>query len=158
MPRLSLAARFPGAMSEFVAWGLAQIGRAMTAADEARARRTMWQTAKIFTSYFDRFDIMLSPVLAAPPLKIGHNRITGAEEFLFRILNAAKMPWLMKAALKAVEAKSFAFAGLYGAVQRDRPARHVRAPVLDAGRAAHRHPLRGKARRGRAAVAARAPA
>ena len=95
---------------EFVTWGLAQIGRAMTAADGARAKRIMWQTAKIFTSYFDRFDIMLSPVLAAPPLKIGQNRIKGAEELLFRLLNAAKMPWLMKAALKAVEAKSFAFA------------------------------------------------
>ncbi len=92
-------------------WALAQVGRAMMAGDEEeRARRVMWQATKALTSYFDRFDIMLSPVVAAPPLRIGQTKITGMEEIILRFVETVKLPWLMKATLKAVAAKSFAFA------------------------------------------------
>ena len=91
-------------------WALAQVGRAMMGASEERAKRVMWQATKAFASYFNRYDIMLSPVLATPPLKIGQNRITAAEEIFLRFMEAVKLPWLMKATLNAIAAKSFAFA------------------------------------------------
>ncbi len=103
--------REPGrADLESATWALAQLGRAMMGAEEERASRVMWQATKAFTSYFDRYDIMLSPVLAAPPLKIGETKITGIEEIVFRFLEAVKLPRLMKLVSKAVAAKSFAFA------------------------------------------------
>jgi amidase len=95
---------------EFATWSLAQVGRTMMGADEARATRFIWHATKVFTSYFDRFDIMLSPVLAAPPLKIGQNAVTAIEEIVLRLAGATKVPWLMKTILKAVAARSFAFA------------------------------------------------
>ncbi len=95
---------------EFSTWSLGRVGRVMLRADEERAKRYIWQAAEAFTSYFDRFDIMLSPVLAAPPLKIAQNRLTGLEEIALRIVTSLKRPWLMKALLKAIAGKSFAFA------------------------------------------------
>jgi amidase len=92
-------------------WALAQVGRAMMGGEEEeRARLAMWQATKALTSYFNRFDIMLSPTLAAPPLKIGETRLTGTEDIILRFVSAMKLPWLVKATLKAVAAKSFAFA------------------------------------------------
>ena len=76
---------------ESATWALAQVGRVMMGADEERATRFMWQATKVFTSYFDRFDIMLSPVLAAPPLKIGQNAVTGIEEIVLRFAGATKV-------------------------------------------------------------------
>ncbi len=91
-------------------WGLAKVGSAMAAADKARARRAIWKAAKAFASYFERFDIMLSPALAQPPLRIGQNRITGTEKCVMRVVDALQSPWLKKALLRAMAARSFAFA------------------------------------------------
>jgi Asp-tRNA(Asn)/Glu-tRNA(Gln) amidotransferase A subunit family amidase len=43
-------------------------------------------------------------------LKIGQNAVTGIEEIVLRLAGATKVPWLMKTILKAVAARSFAFA------------------------------------------------
>ncbi|MGO9547254.1 MAG: amidase [Rhodomicrobium sp.] len=91
-------------------WGLAKVGSAMSAADKARARRSIWKAAKAFASYFERFDIMLSPALAQPPLRIGQNRITAKERIVMRVVDALQSPWLKKALLRAMAARSFAFA------------------------------------------------
>ncbi len=95
---------------ELSTWSLGRVGRVLLGAGEERARQFMWQAAKAFSSYFDRFDIMLSPVLATLPLKIGQNRLTGLEEIALRIANGLNRPWLMKALLKAIAPKSFDFA------------------------------------------------
>jgi Asp-tRNA(Asn)/Glu-tRNA(Gln) amidotransferase A subunit family amidase len=95
---------------EYATWGLANVGGAMTDADKSRARRTIWNAAKVFTAFFERYDILLSPVLAQPPLRIGQNNITGLEKAAMHTTNALHVPWLMKALLHAIAAKSFAFA------------------------------------------------
>jgi Asp-tRNA(Asn)/Glu-tRNA(Gln) amidotransferase A subunit family amidase len=95
---------------EAASWGLAQAGRALTGAHEDRAKRIMWQATKAFTAYFDRYDIMLSPTLAAPPLRIGETRVTPAEEIALRFIEAVKLPWLTMATLKSISAKTYAFA------------------------------------------------
>src|SRR5262249_19776566 len=64
---------------EYATWGLANVGGAMKEADKSRARRTIWNAAKVFTAFFERHDILLSPVLAELPLRIGQNSITGVE-------------------------------------------------------------------------------
>jgi amidase len=95
---------------EAATWGLAGVGSVMNDADKAQARRALWKGAKAFAAFFDRYDILLSPVLAQPPLRIGQNRVTGAEKIAMRITDMLKSPRLMKALLRAVAAKSFAFA------------------------------------------------
>jgi amidase len=95
---------------EYATWGLGNVGGAMSDADKSRARRAIWNAAKTFAAFFERYDILLSPVLAQPPLRIGQNRITGVEKAAMHITNALRAPWLMKALLRAIAAKSFAFA------------------------------------------------
>jgi amidase len=95
---------------EYATWGLANVGGAMTDSDKSRARRTIWNAAKAFTAFFERYDILLSPVLAQPPLRIGQNRITAKEKAAMHMTDVLRVPWLMKALLRAIAAKSFAFA------------------------------------------------
>jgi amidase len=95
---------------EYATWGLANVGGAMTDADKSKARRTIWNAAKTFAAFFERYDILLSPVLAKLPLLVGQNRITGVEKAAMHISNTLRVPWLMKALLRAIAAKSFAFA------------------------------------------------
>ncbi len=95
---------------EAATWGLANAGGAMNATDKARARRAIWKASKTFAAYFDRYDIMLSPVLAQPPLRIGQNRLRGTEKFVMRIAEKLNSPRLKKALLRAIAAKNFAFA------------------------------------------------
>jgi Asp-tRNA(Asn)/Glu-tRNA(Gln) amidotransferase A subunit family amidase len=82
----------------------------MTAADKSRARRAIWKASKTFAAYFDRYDIMLSPVLAQPPLRIGQNRLRGMEKFAMRVAETLNSARLKKALLLAIAARSFAFA------------------------------------------------
>jgi Asp-tRNA(Asn)/Glu-tRNA(Gln) amidotransferase A subunit family amidase len=95
---------------EYATWGLANVGGAMTDGDKSRARRTIWNAAKAFAAFFERYDILVSPVLAQPPLRIGQNRITAIEKAAMHITDTLRAPWLMKALLRAIAAKSFAFA------------------------------------------------
>jgi amidase len=95
---------------EYATWGLANVGAAMSDADKSRARRTIWNSAKAFAAFFERYDILLSPVLAQPPLRIGQTRVTAVEKAAMQLTAALRIPWLMKALLRAIAAKSFAFA------------------------------------------------
>ena len=95
---------------ELGTWRLAAAGGVMAATDKERARRALWKAAKAYTAFFNRYDILMSPVLAAPPLRIGENRITAGEKLLMLIVKATQSPWLMKALMHALAAKSFAFA------------------------------------------------
>jgi amidase len=95
---------------ELTTWTLAKAGDLMTGMDRERARSVIWQASKSFTEFLEKYDILMSPVLAAPPLKIGQNQVTGSEKIAMRIAGGIGSPWLMKALLKAVAAKSFAFA------------------------------------------------
>ncbi len=54
--------------------------------------------------------MIMSPVLAAPPLRIGQNSPTEGEKIAMRVVKAIKSPWLMKSLMRSIAAKSFAFA------------------------------------------------
>jgi Asp-tRNA(Asn)/Glu-tRNA(Gln) amidotransferase A subunit family amidase len=95
---------------ELTTWTLASVGGVMGDADIERANAVIWKATKTFSDFFDGYDILLSPVLATPPLRIGQNSVTGPEKVAMRVVDTIKSPWLMKALLKAVAAKSFAFA------------------------------------------------
>lgn len=95
---------------ELATWTLGSVGAVMNITDMDRAKAAIWKATKTFSAFFDNYDILMSPVLAAPPLRIGQNKETGPEKLAMRVVGSIKSPWLMKALLKAVAAKSFAFA------------------------------------------------
>jgi Asp-tRNA(Asn)/Glu-tRNA(Gln) amidotransferase A subunit family amidase len=95
---------------ELTTWTLSSVGAVMSDADVARARTIIAQATQTVLSFFDRYDILISPTLAAPPLRIGQNTPTAPERMAMRAVLALKSPGLMKTLLKAVASKSFAFA------------------------------------------------
>lgn len=95
---------------ELTTWTLASVGRAMSDQDVSRARAVIAKATQAFTEFLDRYDVLVSPTLAAPPLTIGQNRTTRTEKIAMRLVGGINSPWLMKALLKQVAAKSFAFA------------------------------------------------
>lgn len=95
---------------ELESWMLGLVGKAMSDDDMAMARTVMWRTTKTFSIFLGRYDCLLSPVLAAPPLRIGQNHSTVPERLVMNVVAGVKSPWVLKTLLKAVAKKSFAFA------------------------------------------------
>ncbi len=95
---------------ELPTWALSIAGRAMTAADRERAKNTIAHATRVFEEFLQRYDIILSPVLATLPIHIGENRVKSSEAFAINFADTMKWPWVMKALLKAVAARSFDFA------------------------------------------------
>jgi Asp-tRNA(Asn)/Glu-tRNA(Gln) amidotransferase A subunit family amidase len=95
---------------EFATWMLAAAGGVISEADEAWAQAIIAKATRTFAEFFEKYDVILSPVLSALPLRIGENSLTAVEKITLRTVEGIGSPWLMKALLRAVAAKSFAFA------------------------------------------------
>jgi amidase len=95
---------------ELTTWTLASVGGVMGGTDRAQASGVIAGATKAFNDFLNSYDILLSPVLASPPLRIGQNSPTGTEKIAMRVVDGIKSPWLMKSLLKSIAAKSFAFA------------------------------------------------
>lgn len=95
---------------ELPTWTLARIGGVLSAADKAWAKAVIERDTKTFLAFSENFDIVMSPVLGSLPLRIGELRANAAETLAMRIVERLNSPRLMKALLKAIAAKNFAFA------------------------------------------------
>ncbi len=95
---------------ELSTWMLAGVGGAASKADAARAKSVIDRATQAYIRFSAGYDIVMSPVLAAPPLRIGQNSPTSSEKVAMKVAQGLQSPWLTKAILKAIAAKSFAFA------------------------------------------------
>ncbi len=67
---------------------LALLGRSMRAAELALAQRTLQAAARALVPFFQRFDVLLTPTLGAPPALLGAQQPTAAEQRLMRLVAA----------------------------------------------------------------------
>ena len=95
---------------ELPTWTLARIGSSLSATDKAWAEAVIERETKTFLAFSENFDIVMSPVLGSLPIRIGELRATAAESLAMRIVERLNSSHLMKALLKAIAAKNFAFA------------------------------------------------
>ena len=65
------------------------LGRSISAAAYAGAVRILQLTARTMAPFFERFDVLLTPTLAAPPVPIGSLQPTAAEQRLMRVLTSS---------------------------------------------------------------------
>jgi Asp-tRNA(Asn)/Glu-tRNA(Gln) amidotransferase A subunit family amidase len=112
---LDSAAQFVGREArredlELSTWMLAGVGAAASEADAAHARSVIDRATQAYLRFCGDYDIVMSPVLAAPPLRIGQNSPTSSEKVAMKVAQGLQSPWLTKSLLKAIAAKSFAFA------------------------------------------------
>ena len=93
-----LAGRPPRAADfEPATYSLGLLGRAISAAEYAIAARTLQLAARGMAPFFEQYDVLLTPTLAAPPALIGSLQPSAAETRLMRIVNAMNAGWLLKA-------------------------------------------------------------
>jgi amidase len=57
---------------EYVTWRSALAGKRLSAADYLQTLRTIHRTGRQVAPFFDRYDILLSPVLLQPPVPLGY--------------------------------------------------------------------------------------
>jgi amidase len=92
-------------------WALGLLSRALPAGGLAAALRHLERVGRAVGAFFERYDLWLSPTLAAPPPLIGALGPTARERTLLRVLGAFGSGRLLRAAglLEQVAADAFEF-------------------------------------------------
>ncbi len=86
------------AMFEPATWFLRQVASALTAADLERARTIIARATREVGRFFERYDVLVTPTLAFPPVRVGELALKPAERIALGILRRAPVrPVLLKA-------------------------------------------------------------
>lgn len=76
-------------------FGLGLFGTTFTAADHARAARELQVAAREVGRFFEGIDLLLTPTLSRPPVKLGELQPSAAEKLLIRTLGRLRAGWLL---------------------------------------------------------------
>ena len=87
------------------------LGRSLSAKDYAAAARYLQSWARGVGSFFERFDVLLTPTLASPPIRIGALQPTAAEKLAVSTIVELGAGWLLRATglTRTLAQKSFEF-------------------------------------------------
>jgi amidase len=95
---------------ELATWTLASVGAVVPETEKARAKAVIERATRVFLEFSENYDVIMSPVLGSLPLRIGQNSPTASEKVAMKVVDGLQSPWLMKAVMRAIAAKSFTFA------------------------------------------------
>ncbi len=73
---------------EVTTWALGLVGRHLRASDYANAVRTLQTAGRVIGRFFERYDLLLTPTLASPPVRVGELQPKPAERVALRVLGA----------------------------------------------------------------------
>src|SRR6185436_10774697 len=92
-------------------WALALLGRALSAADFANATRYLQRVGRGIGTFFEKYDVLLTPTLASPPVLIGSLQPPPSEMLPVRALGRLNAGGLLKAlgAIDSAASKVFDF-------------------------------------------------
>ncbi len=92
-------------------WALAMLGRAIKGRDYVLAVRRLHATGRVSGAFFQKYDVLLTPTLAEPPIPIGTLQINSLERFLLTLVGPFDAGWLLNAIgiVKPIAAKTFDF-------------------------------------------------
>ena len=93
-------------------WLLALLGERYTAGDFALAARVLRRTSRVFAPFFARYDVLLTPTLGKPPLRVGELLPKGFEMAMLKTLVRLRAGSTLKAlgALKKLADDAWSFA------------------------------------------------
>jgi amidase len=93
-----LAGRKPRAADfEPATYSLGLLGRSLSAGAYAAAANRLQLAARRMAPFFERFDVLMTPTLGAPPVRIGALQPSRAEQRIMRIVNALDAGWVLGA-------------------------------------------------------------
>ena len=80
---------------EHITWAIAQNGRGLTAADYARGTLTIHRLGRLVADFMteQKADLLLSPTLALPPVKLGTVNMDSEDIAAYLDINARYMPF-----------------------------------------------------------------
>jgi amidase len=92
-------------------FGVGLFGKILTAADYAAASRTLQTAARKVGEFFQRYDVLLTPTLAEPPVKIGALAPTASELTLIKTLARMNAGWVLDlmGTIKPLAAQTYGF-------------------------------------------------
>lgn len=96
---------------EIPMWTLGLLGGSLSAGVYADAARTLQLASREVARFFETYDVLLTPTLAQPPVKIGALKPKGAQLFAVNLIGRLNAGWLLKAtdALTPLAEETFAF-------------------------------------------------
>ncbi len=78
-------------------YSLGLLGKVFSSGDYASAARNLQMAGRKIGQFFERYDILLTPTLAEPPVKIGSLQPPSSELAAMKAINALNAGWLIKA-------------------------------------------------------------
>ncbi len=92
-------------------WALGLLGRQISAGEYASALRSLQYAARQVGAFFERYDVLLTPTLATPPMEIGWLQPTGVKAFALKLLGSLNAGALLNklAGIEALAEEVFAF-------------------------------------------------
>ena len=83
----------------------------MKASDYARALRYLQKVSREIGRFFENYDVLLTPVLNQPPVKIGSLKPSAAEQNQLKMIARLNATWLLDAmgVIKPLAAQTFEF-------------------------------------------------
>lgn len=92
-------------------FGLGMLGKAMSAQEYASAARYLQISARKIASFFDNYNVLLTPTLAQVPVKIGSLQPSESEKTLINLVGSLDAGWLLNAmgTIKPLAAQTFEF-------------------------------------------------
>ena len=80
-------------------WFMKEIGEAFSAADLERARITIGRVSRAVAGFYSKYDVMMTPTLAYPPVQIGELDLKPIERAGLAVLRAVKPKFMLKRVL-----------------------------------------------------------
>lgn len=96
---------------DLTTFGTGLFGTILKASDYARAMRYLQSTARGIGRFFEKYDILLTPVLSQPPVKIGALQPSASEQTQLRLIARTGATWILEAMgiIKPLAAQTFEF-------------------------------------------------
>jgi amidase len=96
---------------DLTTFGTGLFGTILKASDYAKAIRYLQIVSRDIGRFFENYDVLLTPVLNQPPVKIGALHLSAAEQTQIKLIARTNATWIMEAlnVIKPVAAQTFEF-------------------------------------------------
>jgi amidase len=96
---------------DITTFGTGLFGTLLKASDYVRALRYLQTVSRQIGRFFEKYDVLLTPVLNQPPVRVGALKPSAAEQAQLKLIARARQTWILEAMniIKPLAAQTFEF-------------------------------------------------